>query len=117
MNRVMLAAAATIVTLVATGVARAENTCKGEIAQTKTEWQGLAMQPTPKPAQVAKGVKGHEHIQSAVDSMRFHMAQATSLCSQGKDHEALLHLDVVRAFLHLPEVQHPADHRYLFKTG
>jgi hypothetical protein len=49
--------------------------------------------------------------------MRFHMAEATTLCKQGSGHEALLHLDIVRAFLKLPEIQHPTDHRYLFKTG
>ena len=39
------------------------------------------------------------------------------MCRQGNDHEALLHLDIVRAFLNLPEIQHPTDHRYLFKSG
>ena len=26
-----------------------------------------------------------------------------------------LHLDVLRAFLMLPEIKHPASHRFLFK--
>jgi hypothetical protein len=99
------------------GVARSENTCNSEIEKTKAEWQALALQPASKPGAISRGVKGHEHIQSAVDSMRFHLAEATRLCKQGQDHEALLHLDVVRAFLQLPEIQHPTDHRYLFRSS
>jgi hypothetical protein len=49
--------------------------------------------------------------------MRFHLSEAATLCKQGSDHEALLHLDVVRAFLKLPDIQHPTDHHYLFKQG
>jgi hypothetical protein len=49
--------------------------------------------------------------------MRFHFAEAVTLCKQGQDHEALLHIDIVRAFLNLPEIQHPTDHRYLFSHG
>ena len=98
-------------------VAHAQNVCNTEIEKTKAEWQAIALQPASKPGQISKGVKGHEHIQSAVDSMRFHLAEATSLCKAGNDHEALLHLDVLRAFLKLPEIQHPTDHRYLFKSG
>ncbi len=99
------------------GVAQAENACNSEIEKTKAQWQALALQPASKPGAISKGVKGHEHIQSAVDSMRFHLAEAIRLCKQGQDHESLLHLDVVRAFLELPEIQHPADHRYLFKAS
>ena len=111
-----LAIAATV--LVATlSVAHAENACNAEIQKTKSDWQAVALQPASKPGQISKGVNGHAHIQSAVDSMRFHLAESESLCKQGKDHDALLHLDVVRAFLNLPEIQHPVDHRYLFKAG
>jgi len=103
--------------IAALGMAHAENACNSEIDKTKAEWQALALQPAPKPGTMSKGVNGHEHVQSAVDSMRFHLAEATTLCKQGEDHAALLHLDVVRSFLRLPEIQHPADHRYLFKQG
>ena len=105
----------TAVVLVATlGAAQAENACNSEIAKTKSDWQAISLQPASKPGAVSKGVKGHAHIQSAVDSMRFQLAEAVTLCKQGRDHEALLHIDIVRAFLNLPEVQHPTDHRYLF---
>jgi hypothetical protein len=108
----------TAVVLVATlGVAQAENACNSQIEKTKSDWQAISLQPAPKPGAVSKGVKGHAHIQSAVDSMRFHLSEAITLCKQGNDHAALLHIDVVRAFLNLPEIQHPTDHRYLFNRG
>lgn len=96
------------------GAAQTQSTCTAEIEKTRNDWRALNLQPASKPSAVSKGVKGHEHVQSAVDSMRFHLAEATTLCRYGKDHEALLHLDVVRAFLNLPEIQHPTDHRYLY---
>jgi hypothetical protein len=99
------------------GVAHAENACNAEIEKTKADWQALQLQPASKPGSISRGIPGHAHIQAAVDSMRFHMAEATKLCKEGNDHEALLHLDVVRAFLNLPEIQHPTDHRYLFKSS
>jgi hypothetical protein len=98
------------------GVAQAENACNSEIGKTKSDWQAISLQPASKPGVISKGVNGHAHIQSAVDSMRFHLAEATTLCKEGSDHEALLHLDIVRAFLNLPEIQHPTDHRYLLKS-
>ena len=98
------------------GVAHAENACNAEIEKTKADWQALQLQPASKPGATSKGVPGHAHVQAAVDSMRFHLAEAMTLCKQGSDHEALLHLDVVRAFLQLPEIQHPTDHRYLFNN-
>lgn len=110
----LIAAASLIATL---SVAHAENACSAAIQKTTSDWQAIALQPASKPSQVSSGVNGHAHVQSAVDSMRFHMAEAKSLCKEGKDHEALLHLDVVRAFLNLPEIQHPTDHRYLFKSS
>jgi hypothetical protein len=107
-----------VATLIATlGVANAEFACTSEIDKTKADWQALALQPASKPGAMSKGINGHEHIQAAVDSMRFHLSEASTLCKQGSDHEALLHLDVVRAFLKLPDIQHPTDHHYLFKQG
>ena len=114
MRTLVLAAVALAATL---GVAQAENTCNSEIDKTKADWQGIALQPASKPGAVSKGVRGHEHIQSAVDSMRFHLSEATALCKKGSDHEALLHLDIVRAFLNLPEIRHPTDHQYLYKRA
>lgn len=93
---------------------RAEGSCNSAVEKTKGDWQALHLESGGKPSSMARGVDGHHHIQSAVDSMRFHLSAAMTLCKEGKDHESLLHLDVLRAFLQLPEVQHPTDHRYLF---
>jgi hypothetical protein len=90
--------------------------CNAEIEKTKADWQALQLQPAGKPAATSQGIKGHSHVQAAVDSMRSHVAYATDLCAEGKDHDSLLHLDVVRAFLRLPEIQHPTDHRYLYNS-
>jgi hypothetical protein len=110
----VLAAVVFVATL---GAAQAENACNSEIAKTKSDWQAISLQPASKPGVISKSVNSHAHIQSAVDSMRFHLSEATTLCEEGNDHEALLHIDVVRAFLNLPEIQHPTDHRYLFTRG
>jgi len=93
--------------------ASAQSTCGAAIEKTKSDWRAIHLQPASKPGAMSQGVDGHKHIQAAVDSMTSHMSIATEFCKGGKDHEAMLHLDVVRAFLNLPEVQHPTDHRFL----
>lgn len=98
------------------GAVQAANACNSEIEKTKDEWRAIRLEPGSKPSAMAKGVpRHHEHVQAAVDSMRIHLKIAEDLCRAGNDHESLLHLDVVRAFLHLPEIQHPTSHRYLYK--
>ena len=114
MKKVIIASALGAVILLATGAARAENACDGEIQKTKSDWQALRLEPASKPMGIAKGVNGHKHITAEVASMRFHLVRAQDLCKAGNDHEALLHLDVIRAFLKIPEIQHPVDHHYLF---
>jgi hypothetical protein len=112
MKRSILAAA---VLMASVGVAAAA--CQSEIERTKSDWRALKLEPGSKPSSPSKGIGGHEHVQAAVTSMRYHLHEAQTLCDQGKDHEALLHVNVIRAFLDLPEFQHPASHRYLFKEG
>ncbi|GLI95165.1 hypothetical protein [Methylocystis echinoides] len=90
--------------------------CKTEIEKTKADWAALKLTPS-KPGAPSKGIRGHEHITAAVDSMRFHLAEAEDLCDAGNGHEALLHLNLIRAFLDLPEFQHPTSHFYLYKPG
>jgi hypothetical protein len=101
--------------MVAAGVGTAHADCNSEIEKTKSDWASLRLEPGSKPSSLSKGVRGHEHIQAAVTSMRFHLHQARSLCSEGKEHESLLHVNVIRAFLDLPEFQHPTSHRYLYE--
>lgn len=98
-----------------TGVpAWAQGACDGAVEKTRNDWQAIRLQPASKPGAMSQGVDGHKHNQAAVDSMRFHMSTAIELCKARKDHESMLHLDIVRAFLSLPEIQHPTDHRFLF---
>jgi hypothetical protein len=112
MKTLILAVAALAATI---PTAHAELACNSEIAKTVSDWQAIKLVPAPKPATISKGVGTHAHVQAAVDSMRFHLATAKSPCSEGRDHESLLHLDVIRAFLALPEIRHLVDHHYLFK--
>jgi acyl-coenzyme A thioesterase PaaI-like protein len=114
----VLSAAALGLGLISGGgtAARAEEACAAAIAKTKSNWQAIALQPASKPGAMAQGKGEHRHVEAAVDSMRHHLRLAETLCKQGKDHEAMLHLDVVRVFLMLPEIQHPTDHRYLYKS-
>lgn len=109
----LLATAVAFVAAIGNG--HAERACNSEIDKAVNDWHALRLEPGSKPTSMAKGVGGHEHVQSAVDSMRYHLAVAKELCNEGKDHDALLHVDVIRAFLRLPEIQHPSDHRYLFE--
>ena len=118
MNLVRSFAPALGVLILATaGFAHAENACGPEVMKTKADWQALALKVPSKPTGMAYGVNGHHHVMSEVYSMRFHLKMAEDLCAKGEDHHALLHLDVVRAYLELPEIAHPTDHHYLFKDG
>jgi aspartyl/asparaginyl beta-hydroxylase (cupin superfamily) len=108
-------ALAAVVLAATASVVRAENVCPSEIDKTVSDWKAIHLVPASKPAAISKGEGMHAHVQQAVDSMRYHLKMAKELCREGKDHESLLHLDVIRAFLNLPEIQHPADHRYLYK--
>lgn len=108
----MLVLAACVLTA---GVGTVRAACNSEIEKTKNDWSSIRLEPASKPSGISKGVYPHEHVQAAVDSMRYHLAEAEALCKEGKDHESLLHLDVLRAFLMLPEIQHPASHHFLFK--
>jgi hypothetical protein len=99
------------------GVGTVHASCNSEIEKTKSDWASLRLEPGSKPTSLSKGVGGHEHIQAAVTSMRYHLHMAESLCKEGNEHESLLHVNVIRAFLELPEFQHPASHHYLFKEG
>lgn len=90
--------------------------CQSEIEKTIDDWRALKLVPS-KPGAPSKGIRGHEHITAVVSSMQFHLAEAKELCDAGNSHEALLHLNIIRAFLDLPEFQHPRSHLYLYNGG
>lgn len=112
MNSSLLAAI-----ILGASIGAAQAACQSDIEKTKNDWRALKLEPGSKPTSLSKGVRGHEHVQAAVTSMRYHLHEAAMLCDEGKDHEALLHVNVIRAFLDLPEFQHPASHHYLYKEG
>ncbi|GLI95831.1 hypothetical protein [Methylocystis echinoides] len=111
MPAILLAAAIVAFT---TGTAVAD--CYAEIEKTKRDWAALKLTPS-KPGASSKGIRGHEHFTAALSSMRFHLGEAEDLCNVGNEHEALLHVNIIRAFLDLPELQHPTSHFYLYKGG
>ena len=55
----------------------------GRDRKTKSDWQAISLQPASKPGAISQGTGGHRHIQAAVDSMRFHLATAVTLCNEG----------------------------------
>jgi hypothetical protein len=95
----MLVLAACVLTA---GVGTVRAACNSEIEKTKNDLRSIRLEPASKPS----GSRKVFTLMSTVDSMRYHLAEAEALCKEGKDHESLLHLDVLRAFLMLPEIQH-----------
>ena len=96
--------------------AMAETSCQQQLDDLTKEWKAISFPTAGKPsAAVATGRKGHRHSGSEVNFMREQIQLAAHLCKDGDEHEAMLRMDVVRSWLKLPEVQHPASHRYLFE--
>lgn len=92
----------------------ASQDCKARLEALGKEYAATGLSAPPKPAGgVVQGKEGHRHPSADLTAMRNHFMQAQHLCKQGKEHESMLHQDVVRALLKLPEVQHPAEHHYV----
>jgi hypothetical protein len=106
-------ATATLVSMLIGGPALAANDCAGQLDTLGKEWGAIAF-PTPaKPnAAIAYGNGGHVHTGGQVTYMTNQIRLAAHLCKDGNEHEAMLRMDVVRAWLKLPEVEHPAAHGY-----
>jgi len=87
--------------------------CKQQLADLEKTWREvLPFSPQkPSPAQVA-GRQGHTHPGIEYNYMSTQMRQARQDCDAGREHEAMLRMDVVRAIMKLPEVAHPAAHNY-----
>lgn len=91
--------------------------CKARLEALSKEYAATGLSAPPKPGGgVVQGKEGHRHLSADMTAMRSHFLQAQHLCEQGKEHESMLHQDVVRALLNLPEVQHPAEHGYVKPT-
>ena len=87
--------------------------CTDAIEQLRAEWDAIGLSTSAKPGGRVTGRGSHAHVQAEVSSMGFHFQQATADCRQNKDHEALLHVDLIRAWLKLPEEFHPVEHQAL----
>jgi len=89
----------------------ADDACTAALNQLVQDWTSIAVPgPTPTgPNQTS--APEHEHDAQEVWYMRSQIRLALRLCREGKAHEAMLRMDVVRAWLKLPEVEHPMDHR------
>ncbi len=93
-------------------VAASDPACSQRLAEVEAEWAKSPL-PTDKVREAISNT-GRHYDPAAADSkfMRSQVEAAERLCRQGKDHEALLRLDVVRAWLKLPFEEHPGSHNY-----
>lgn len=104
--------AVTAVALVAAiaAPASASPACEAQVAEMQAAWKAV---PHPYSKMAERKTRGdHDHNVMAETYMTGQMKQAEAQCKAGNDHEALLRLDVVRAWLKLPEIAHPAEHGY-----
>jgi hypothetical protein len=89
------------------GRAEADEACIAELNKLVADWRSIAV-----PGGVSAAPE-HDHDAREVWYMRSQIRLAQRLCGESKVHEAMLRMDVVRAWLKLPEVRHPTDHRRL----
>ena len=112
--RIALAAA---ILLLATGTgAIAQQNCAQQLDDLTNEWNAIGFVNPKQNAQIVEGSGGHVHTGAQVQYMKTQMTMAGHLCKKGEEHEAMLRMDVVRAWLKLPEVQHPPEHGYTGST-
>lgn len=108
----MLRASIAIVVLaVLRGQAMADEVCVAELNKLVRDWTSIAVPGTATTTPDHSSTSEHEHDAREVWYMRSQIRLALRLCNEGNTHEAMLRMHVVRAWLKLPEVQHPADHR------
>ena len=95
------------------GPAFAQETCQQQLDQLTQQWNAIGL-PTPsKPGQaLVTGRYRHQHSGGEVTFMLNQLRSAGHQCKAGQEHESMLRMDVVRAYLNLPEVAHPASHHY-----
>jgi len=93
------------------GHAAADDACTAALSKLVHEWSSIAIPGPAAPGPNRSSEPEHEHDAQEVWYMRSQIRLALRLCNEGKTHEAMLRMDVVRAWLKLPEVEHPVDHR------
>ena len=105
--------AAALIVLLSAGSAFAAQGCAEQLSDLAKTWGAISF-PTPeRPSQqIVVGKGGHVHTGPEVLYMKKQITFAAHLCKSGNEHEAMLRMDVVRAWLKLPEVEHPPEHAY-----
>jgi hypothetical protein len=96
--------------------ARSDERCNSQLRGLVNDWKSIAV-PGKTDSGKSESIPAHEHSELEVEYMRRQIRLALRLCNEGKEHEAMLRMDVVRAWLKLPEVQHPSGHRYRYESG
>jgi hypothetical protein len=87
--------------------------CKSQLEALSKDIAATGLGTPDKPGGgVVRGRKGHSHTGAEMTVMQDHLRAAQRACSAGEEHDAMLHMDVVRAVVHLAEVQHPDSHHY-----
>lgn len=104
------AAAIALLAIAAAPASAADPACQSQLAEVQAAWKTV---PHPYSKMAERKTRGdHDHNVMAETYMSGQLRQAESQCKAGNDHEAMLRLDVIRAWLKLPEVTHPAEHNY-----
>jgi hypothetical protein len=110
------ALAAALLLLGTAGGAFAQQNCAQQLDDLTNEWNAIGFVNPRQNAQIVRGSAGHVHTGAQVQYMKTQMTMAGHLCKKGEEHESMLRMDVVRAWLKLPEVQHPPEHGYTGST-
>ena len=96
------------------GRADASDACVLKLNSLVDDWNAIAVPGGSAASPARPQSPDHAHAASEVWYHRSQLRLALRLCHEDNDHEAYLRMDVVRAWLKLPEVRHPVDHRYRF---
>jgi hypothetical protein len=87
--------------------------CKAALDTLSKDYEAAGLATPSKPSGgMVQGKMGHHHSGAEITVARNHFNEAKHMCEKGMDHESMLHMDVVRALINLPAVEHPADHHY-----
>jgi hypothetical protein len=86
--------------------------CDQQVKELSDRWRGMAFSPEADPVGQMRsyGWKNHAHSKDEATVVELQLSKAARLCEEGKQHEAMLRMDVVRAILRLPAVEHPSSH-------
>ena len=86
--------------------------CQQRLDEVRAEWKASPI-PTSKYRAASSNSRNTSDRPAVVTRyMQGQLDRAQGLCKDGEEHESLLRLDLVRAWLKLPFEEHPASHNY-----